>query len=605
MTHDLHEWQTGGADKKSLMQMITQRQSSYSCIRLNAEVVQQYYQRYSRFQELLRLAIQGAHCEISNGFKYNKGCGDDLVRPSIRRYSDNILFKLMEMQVNGWCLILPASCLEGMEGLHCSPLHIVARPGDSKSRLCIDMSSSELNSGHQSTEFLFEDVEELMQLPTVRNLCTLLDDAAEAGASEIFKTDVASAFRRFKLSPTMALLQATKIEDYIIVPLVGMFGWSLSPAFYQIISQALHWAHNGGLTREVLDRWRCEVALPPASLPHLDRSHRSITYVDDTTGWVHAQDPECNLYDMIAIVKTLLGKDSINLEKTEGPTTFLTTIGWQCCMTSRTIRPSERGINKMLYWLFKRVSGTYSILTHDLHQLVSLLVWYSQVVPIGRTYVSCLYADLNRAIHSPKLLRWVRLSRAAREEITFWRCIMQRQFYDNSYLCCPFWMLKDKHDSNISKLTLYCDASTSIGGGYVIDKKSFDYWQWSSEEMSIFITNKIDINLLEFATIILALKANEAILKGCLVHVWSDNMSATTWAHHLRSAKMKVQKWMRFLIEVLLENRIVLDVNHIAGVDNVVADRLSRNAFVQDTELIGSERVPVMTSIQRMTLWRQ
>ncbi len=128
---------------------------------------------------------------------------------------------------------------------------------------------------------------------------------------------------------------------------------------------------------------------------------------------------------------------------------------------------------------------------------------------------------------------------------------------------------------------------------------------WSEEEMEYFTDKGIDINLLEFGTIVVALLANEQLLCNSNLIIRSDNASAVQRSNNLRSAKFKCQKWLRSLIDVLLSCKIVIEVEHIAGDMNVIADKLSRNVFVQEILLNGLERRSVMSAGCRMTMWRQ
>ena len=74
----------------------------------------------------------------------------------------------------------------------------------------------------------------------------------------MFKTDVSSAFNRVKLSFAAVISQTTQVDDLILFPLVAVFGWSASPIYYSLIGDAVHWAHNGGVTAATLDQWRTE-----------------------------------------------------------------------------------------------------------------------------------------------------------------------------------------------------------------------------------------------------------------------------------------------------------------------------------------------------------
>ena len=113
----------------------------------------------------------------------------------------------------------------------------------------------------------------------------MLHDAYQRGARCMFKTDVSSAFNRIKLSYEAVLSQATQVDTLILLPLVAVFGWTASPIYYSLVSDAVNWAHNGGISGHTLDRWRRnqgKVVYPRSQLSSVPG--RSITYVDDTLG---------------------------------------------------------------------------------------------------------------------------------------------------------------------------------------------------------------------------------------------------------------------------------------------------------------------------------
>jgi hypothetical protein len=81
----------------------------------------------------------------------------------------------------------------------------------------------------------------------------MLHRAWVLGARELFKTDVSSAFNRIKLSFEAVLSQATQVDTFIVFLLVAVFGWTASPIYYSLAANTVHWAHNGGVSGQVLE----------------------------------------------------------------------------------------------------------------------------------------------------------------------------------------------------------------------------------------------------------------------------------------------------------------------------------------------------------------
>jgi hypothetical protein len=205
-----------------------------------------------------------------------------------------------------------------MEGLHVSPTHVACKRGDTKGRCCVDHSASGLNEGTDMEAI--EAALGQMSLPSLKQLATWLHDSFQTGARSMFKTDVSSAFNRVKLSFAAVISQTTQVDDLILFPLVTVFGWSASPIYYSLIGDAVHWAHNGGVTAATLDQWRTEQGKEvPLRQTNILRG-RSCTYVYDTLGPIRPGDDAVSPADADTIICRLLGCDGVNPDKNEqGP----------------------------------------------------------------------------------------------------------------------------------------------------------------------------------------------------------------------------------------------------------------------------------------------
>jgi hypothetical protein len=120
-----------------------------------------------------------------------------------------------------------------MEGLHVSPTHVACKRGDTKGRGCV---VSGLNEG-TDMEVIEESLGQL-SLPGLQELATLLHNAYQRGARCMFKTDVSFAFNRIKLSHDAVLSQATQADNLILLRLVAVIGWTASPIYYSLVSDA-------------------------------------------------------------------------------------------------------------------------------------------------------------------------------------------------------------------------------------------------------------------------------------------------------------------------------------------------------------------------------
>jgi hypothetical protein len=442
------------------------------------------------------------------------------------------------------------------------------------------------------------------QLPQLRRLARMLAAAERRGHKQLHKTDVTAAFNNMFLSPEAALLQAFQVGDLVVIPLVAGFGWCAAPAYYNVIADAIDWAHNGGLTDATLDTWAREAGHSPGPR-NPDTTERSLTYVDDSCAQsCHTTSPT-DMGDLKVIIVRLLGSEAYNVKKTEGPAQEMTLIGWESDLGPYVIRPSPKGKGKIYFWVFRGLSRSHIDL-HDLQRAIGTLRWYSAVVPMASTFElqRTLVAGQRRAAHT-RGRTFVSLPPAALRELDWWRWILAENLHHHHQLDTPVWFLA-RDPGHRRTVDLYTDASSEVGGGYVVPHVSFGQFRWSEAEQSLYGTaGPTDINALEFVTAICAIVANRDTLRGTLVRVHCDNTSAVSWLNKLRTSQVYGQTWVRVLISVLLTHDIMLDCVHIAGILNTHADRLSRYIQHRHTAELtaGLDATPMLSAESRRTIW--
>ncbi len=124
---------------------------------------------------------------------------------------------------------------------------------------------------------------------------------------------------------------------------------------------------------------------------------------------------------------------------------------------------------------------------------------------------------------------------------------------------------------------VFTDASDTGWGAHCLGEEI--QGDWSPLELSLHI------NVQEMKVIFIALKNFSALLKGKVVMFLCDN-STTVW--HLRKAG-GVKVWQLYALTWLIYSKankmgITIQIRHIPGALNVIADRLSRKGQIQQTE---------------------
>jgi hypothetical protein len=111
----------------------------------------------------------------------------------------------------------------------------------------------------------------------------------------------------------------------------------------------------------------------------------------------------------------------------------------------------------------------------------------------------------------------------------------------------------------------------------VIPGVAFAHWRWSEEEKGVFEEIKQHINILELMVVVVAVWSNVELFMNMTVIVYVDNTSAMSWINCMHSSSSLAQPWLRLLYLLCLTFNIHITAIHIPGVDNVVADGLSRD----------------------------
>ena len=140
-----------------------------------------------------------------------------------------------------------------------------------------------------------------------------------------------------------------------------------------------------------------------------------------------------------------------------------------------------------------------------------------------------------------------------------------------------------------AQYTSFGDACGIGGGAYC---EELEYWfdvVWSTKTRTMFETNQVHINILEFIVVLLQLaaaitreKEGFHIAKSVPMHPLSkllircDNSPSCNWAHKVSAKSERGQLFVSIYADMLEQSALTIDCTHVAGVDNHLADFLSR-----------------------------
>ena len=160
-------------------------------------------------------------------------------------------------------------------------------------------------------------------------------------------------------------------------------------------------------------------------------------------------------------------------------------------------------------------------------------------------------------------------------------------------------MIKDLDDPY---LELFTDASGSIGFGAYF-KGHWSNGLWPADIQS----SPLDITFKELFPIVLAIFLWGICFKNCKVLFHCDNMAVVKIINKQSTRDQASMHLVRTLVEVCLKENIVFKAQHIPGLNNDIADSLSRCQFHRFRKLApqaDEEATPIPDSLWRKLLGR-
>jgi hypothetical protein len=255
-----------------------------------------------------------------------------------------------------------------------------------------------------------------------------------------------------------------------------------------------------------------------------------------------------------------------------------------------------------------------------LQRLSSYAIRCSDVIgvmlPYSRGFASCLRGVSSHADVAP-------LNARAFEDVWMWRIILRLCFDDISWMNVPITLpllhrylkgedniTRSHRHASLAHIILFADACTDHhhGLGYYIPSHG-----WNSLDIPTLtqyfaadgVLHDVDINILEFIAVIIALCAVLPILRPksavkCIshthIHVWTDNKSCQSWMMKHRSDHPLHAFLLQLFVLVQVRHHLTVTVGHYPGCINVYADAASRKFLVPNGEAYRAElsHLPVL-----------
>ncbi|XP_053140582.1 uncharacterized protein LOC128340004 [Hemicordylus capensis] len=351
------------------------------------------------------------------------------------------------------------------------------------------------------------------------------------------KCDIESAFRLLPVHPDDFDLLGFAFKGGFYIDRALPMGCSVSCAAFEAFSSMLEWAlrRRAGLRSSAhsLDDFIFGGREGSGQCLHLLRSFRALC----------------------GDLGVPLAKD-----KTEGPTTKLTFLGIELDTVGQLSRlPGDK--LSIMRELLRECREARKVTLRKLQLLVGHLNFACRVVAPGRPFLRRL-CDAMVGCNRPHFL--IRVSTAMREDMGLWLRFLE------SFNGVSFWRSSQLLEADFQ---VQSDAAGGLGFGlYLRGRWCAERWPGSWSERGI----TRDLTFLELFPIVVAVHIWAESFKDSVVRFWCDNLAVVQIINSQTSKSQRVMGLVRALVLTCLRHNTLFTAQHVPGVQNEVADALSR-----------------------------
>jgi len=475
--------------------------------------------------------------DIVSLLKYGFPMGYDRVHPPVSsiinhngaREFPEFITSYLEKEVDKGLVLGPWYGNYFNEALSISPLNSVPKKVQGERRVISDLSFPEgqsVNDGINKDVYLGEQV--ALSYPTVDSLATILKE--KPPGSHIFKKDLKRAYRQFLLDPGDIHFCGYMWEGKLFVDLALVMGARSAAQLCQRVTNSVSYmAENMGiLCLNYLDDLCC-VANPSDSLAH----YHQITELLSELGLEEARD------------------------KAVEPSTEVEFLGVQFNTIKQTMEVTPEKLSEIKelvsVWLAKSRASK-----RELQSLIGKLMFVAKCVLGSRVFVSRLLAALRPL---KKQNHRFKINAEFRKDLVWWQCFLEK-FNGICYIPNMNWTAPD--------LVMSTDACLAGAGGWC-DKEFF-----STEFPEFILSQNHHINVLELWTVLLGLRLWYYKFRNSRIQIYCDNQVSVLLINSGRGKDKVMLSLLREILFICCNNGIQIRAVHLPGVENRLADELSR-----------------------------
>jgi len=550
----------------SIDALVCQRRSINSVNRFNKERCQTYFSEVSNAAVLMDLAEWGARLPVADDFVFQMV--PDKPRTLQKKLGMNYSKQVKKLWDKGGVLVFRKEHVSHLEmaKLNFNPFHWTPKPGpppEPMGRLLGDLSNREEGPSINCLEskHMVEDIYGTMSYPTIEEIVTswllysksngyLLSDCL------IWKEDIRSAFGQFDFHPEETYKLAFEFAvGLIMIMMIGFFGWTGAPLVFANFSRALI---------EVLRK---------------DDKVLGVVHIfcDDFMGLAHRTIARNDQLRSRRLIEGVFGEGTAALEKAVDPCLKADIIGWSIDLVTAKIRPSDKGIRKLMFSFFM-VDALASHWPLAMCQLLSSLAQRYSAALVGmRPFVSAFY-EMCSGSESVNLRR---VTPKARFAVEIWRVTSLRLYWNKESMAIPLKVMIGSSEGMAIRTFISDAMHLGVGFGSLTAEREVEFHSSYEFQYSVLASKyQNHREFLGFIMAILFLVSNKKIpSEGVVLHWVNDNTSALEWAkdNMCKGGASQIAFMLYTVLALKFKINVVL-TTHTAGVSELMLpiDALSR-----------------------------
>ena len=359
---------------------------------------------------------------------------------------------------------------------------------------------------------------------------------------------------------------------YQVLPMGATSGPFLFTEFMEFSKFAIKNANPAIFYIDVpIDSLQLQVFRPKADIQIVNDKIR-LALVDNYLDDLFGGHPDYDIaVTQARTVNRSLKKISLGIQKgkVQGPAQSIDLLGKNYNTVTQIVKLTKKKYDDYLQ-LLNELENTQSITQRELLSIIGKL-----------RFAASIYRYFNAFVRG--LEYWTRCVKKLYHRITIHDAIKRdlqtckRMLIFAHKSGTPFKYFRFPLNSNSSfDLTIYTDASLTIGMGGICSDGTFFQNKWSDITLS---NEKLrDIQWRELIAIYCILEARKEHFRGKSIHIFTDNMSVKWMILRLRSALKRpdCQVIINRIAEICYYYYMRIYIDHIKGKDNIYADALSR-----------------------------